>query len=344
MKLPPDKLAGQLSRSVSPVYIISGDEPLLIQEACDSIRSSLRNRGFTERQVYHIEGSFDWEQILFSANSMSLFADKKLLELRMPNGKPGANGSKVLMSYVENLVEENVLLLITDRLDAGTQRAKWFKVLESAGVFVQVWPIEIDQLPGWIQQRMARVGLSAERDAAQLLADKVEGNLLAAVQEIELLGVVCTDGRVTLEQVVEGVSDSARYSVFSLIDAALSGNSGRTVTMVQGLRSEGTEVLQILGLLARELRILGSMAGKVTAGQTMNRVMTAQHIWQKRKNAVEAVLIRHTAGAFEAMLGRVSLIDQMVKGLGMGDPWDELSALLLKLAGSQLATDRVIVG
>lgn len=342
MKLRPEKLADQISRSVSPVYVVSGDEPLLILEACDSIRSSLRKQGFTERQVYHIEASFDWDQVLFSANSMSLFADKKLLELRMPNGKPGTKGSKALLSYVENITEENVLLLITDRLDTKIQQAKWFKALESAGVFVQVWPIEISQLPGWIQQRMARVGLSVERDAAQLLADKVEGNLLAAVQEIELLGVVCKDGNVTLEQVVEAVSDSARYNVFSLLDAALSGNSGRTVTMLQGLRSEGTEVLPILGLLARELRNLGSMAGKVAGGQTVVTVMTAQHVWQKRKKAVEAALARHAAGTFEAMLGRVSLIDQMVKGLGTGDPWDELSALLLKLAGSQLATTRVV--
>jgi DNA polymerase-3 subunit delta len=340
VKVYPNKLADQLSRSVSPIYIISGDEPLLIQEVCDSIRSSLRKQGFGERQVYHIDASFDWEQILFSANSMSLFADKKILELRMPGGKPGVTGAKVLTSYAESLTDENVLLIITDRLDAATQRAKWFKVLESAGVFVQVWPIEINQLPGWIQQRMARVGLSAESDAAQLLADKVEGNLLAAVQEIELLSVVCTDGRVTLEQVVEGVSDSARYSVFSLLDAALSGDSRRTITMLRGLRSEGLELLPIIGLLARELRILAGMAEKVAAGRNVNTVISAERVWQKRKNTVQAALTRHSAGAFEIMLARTGVIDQLVKGRGTGDPWDELAALLLKLAGSQLVTDR----
>ena len=339
MKVYPDKLAAQLARSVSPIYIVSGDEPLLIQEACDTIRSSLRKQGFSEREVYHIDASFDWEQVLFGANSMSLFADKKILELRMPGGKPGVVGAKALTSYMENLSEENVLLLITDRLDASTQRAKWFKAMESEGAFVQVWPIEIDKLPGWIQQRMRRVGLTADRDAAQLLADKVEGNLLAAVQEIELLGVVCTEGKVTLEQVFEGVSDSARYSVFSLIDAALSGESRRTVAMVHGLRSEGTAVLQILGLLAKELRTLGGMAGKLKDGQTVNSVVAAAHVWPKRRKAVEAALKRHTAAAFEMMLGRVSLIDQLVKGLGTGEPWDELAALLLVLAGAQLVTD-----
>jgi DNA polymerase-3 subunit delta len=340
VKVYPDKLEAQLSRSVSPIYIVSGDEPLLIQEACDIIRSSLRKQGFGERQVYHIDASFDWDQVLFNANSMSLFADKKLLELRMPGGKPGVAGAKALTSYAGNLSEENVLLLVTDRLDPKTQQAKWFKVLESAGTFVQVWPIDINQLPNWIQDRMSRVGLSAERDAAQLLADRVEGNLLAAVQEIELLRVVCTDGRVTLQQVIEGVSDSARYSVFSMLDAALSGNSRRTITMLRGLRSEGFEMLPILGALARELRILGGMAGKVRTGQTVNSVVTAARVWQQRRKAVEAALNRHTADALETMLARVSRIDQLVKGLGIGAPWDELEALLLILAGARLVTDK----
>lgn len=340
MKVYPDKLAAQLSRSVSPIYIVSGDEPLLIQEACDNIRSSLRKQGFDERQVYHVDASFDWEQVLFNANSMSLFADKKILELRLPGGKPGTAGAKVLTSYTENLSKENVLLIITGRLDQQAQRAKWFKLLESSGVFVQVWPIEPNDLPRWIQGRMARAGLSADRDTAQLLADRVEGNLLAAVQEIELLRMVCSDGRVTLEQVVEGVSDSARYNAFSLIDTALSGDSRRTVTMVRGLRNEGIEILSILGLLARELRTLGDIAGKVGTGQSVNSAFTAARVWQKRRKAVEAAVYRHTASSFETMLGRVSQIDQLVKGIGMGDPWDELTALLLVLAGSRLVTER----
>ncbi len=333
MKVYPEKLAQQLAQSIKPVYIVSGDEPLLIQEACDIIRSSLRKQGFSERQVYHVEGTFDWEQVLFSANSMSLFADKKLLELRMPTGKPGVTGAKALITYRESRLADNVLLLITGRLDANTQRSKWFKALESAGVFVQVWPIDIGELPGWIRQRMAQAGLTADREVIQILADKVEGNLLAAVQEIELLRVICQDSKVTLEQVVEGVSDSSRYSVFALIDEALSGNSRRTLGMVKGLRSEGTEVLQIIGLLARELRTLGSMAGEMSPRQSAAAVIAAHHVWPKRKKVVSAALARHTADAIETMLGRIALIDQMVKGLGVGDPWEELTVLLLQLAG-----------
>lgn len=336
MKVYPEKLNAHLSGDISPVYIISGDDPLLVQETCDELRAGLRKKGFTERLVYHVDATFKWESVLFDANSMSLFAEKKLLELRMPTGKPGDKGAKALRSYAENLQEDNVLLLITDKLDATTQRSKWFSALEKIGVSCQVWPIDIQQLPGWIRKRAVAAGLSMEMETASVLSDKVEGNLLAAVQEIELLRLASSDGKITLEQVFEDVSDSTRYNVFSLLDTALSGDKKRTVLMVKGLRNEGVAILQILGLLARELRTLSSMAHKKTAGSSIDAVMNAQRVWQKRKKIVGYALAHHTANDFEQMIVQAGSIDQMVKGLKPGEPWDHLAALLINLSGAKL--------
>jgi DNA polymerase-3 subunit delta len=338
LKVYPEKLAAQLENSISPIYVISGDEPLLVQESADLVRSGLRKQGYTERSVHHIEGSFNWETVLFDANSMSLFSDKKLLELRLPTGKPGDKGGKMLRSYAENPPEDNILLLITGKLDASTQRSRWFSTLEKTGVSVQIWPIEPAQLPVWIQRRAGSVGLALDADSAQALADKVEGNLLAAVQEIELLRLIAGDGSVTLEQVIEGVSDSTRYNVFSLLDTALSGNRKKTIQMVQGLQTEGAEILPLLGLLARELRALLSMAGKVRAGARVDAVMSAQRVWQKRKKVVGYALSNHSVIEFEQMLVQAGKVDQMVKGLQPGEPWDELASLVIRLSGVSLST------
>lgn len=338
MKVYPEKLAAQLSRSISPVYVISGDEPLLVQESCDLLRAALRKNGYTERSIHHVDASFNWEALLFDANSMSLFADKKLLELRMPTGKPGDKGGKVLRSYAENPPEDNVLLLITDKLDGGTLRSKWFTALDKSGVSIQIWPIEAQQLPAWIQDRARKVGLGLEGGAAQVLSDKVEGNLLAAVQEIELLRLICSEGKVTVDQVIEGVSDNTRYNIFSLLDVALAGNRKKTVQMVQGLRSEGTEILHILGLVARELRALTSMAGKTASGQSIDAAMNGARVWQKRKRVVGYALNHHSLQQFEKMLIQAGKIDQMVKGLQTGNPWDELASLMINLSGIKLST------
>ncbi len=337
MKIPPEKLVSQLSRSVSPIYIVSGDEPLLVQETCDSLRAVLREKGYTERQLYHVDGNFKWETLLFDANSMSLFADMKLLELRMPTGKPGDKGA-ALLTYAENPSEENVLLLVTERLDAATQRSKWYTALEKIGVAVQIWPIDAPALPGWIRRRAQQVGLNLDAESAQALADKVEGNLLAASQEIDLLRLACKEGKPTLEQVVAGVSDSTRYSIFSLIDEALAGHTRKTVLMAQGLRTEGAEPLQILALLVKELRAGASMAGMIRTGTPIDAAMNNLRVWQKRKPLIRKALGRHSLTEFQQMIVQAGRVDQMVKGLQLGDPWDELTTLFINLSGAKLST------
>ncbi|MCB1691283.1 MAG: DNA polymerase III subunit delta [Pseudomonadales bacterium] len=341
MKVYADKLKAELSRRIAPVYIVSGDEPLLVQEVADEIRATLRAQGFSERDLFHAERGFDWEEVLFSANSMSLFAEQKILEIRLPGGKPGDKGAAALASYAEALSEGTVMLLILPRLDARSQSAAWFKALEGIGVFVQVWPIDIGEMPRWVTARMRRAGLSATPEAVGALVDRVEGNLLAAIQEIERLALVAVNGKVGIEEVVEGVSDSSRYDVFGLIDAALSQDASRTVKICEGLRLEGVELLPTISLVAREIRNLSQMARAVENGKSPDAAMQQYKIWAKRKGPVGKCLRRHKSGDFLSYARRLSAVDRAVKGMGHEEPWVLFTDVMVALAGRTAIEDRV---
>jgi len=334
MKVYVEKLAAELSKKKQTIYIVSGDEHLLVQESCDLIRSQLRKDGFSERELFHVEGSFDWEEVLFSANSMSLFAEKKLIELRIPNGKPGDKGAKAIQSYLEHMADDTVLLFILPKLDAATQRSKWFKALEAKAAFVQIWPVEVGKLPAWISARFRKVGLTPTPDAVGALIDRVEGNLLAASQEIERLSLTTGSGEISLEQVVDGVSDNTRFDVFGLIDAAVGQKPDRALKIVRGLRSEGSEMLAITGLLARELRSLVNMSAAVRGGQSIDSVLNGYKVWAKRKPIVGQCLKQQSPSRIQSCLRRVANIDRFVKGAATGEPWDELERLVLTLSKS----------
>lgn len=333
MKVYPEKLKAFIKKAPGNIYIVSGDDPLLVQESSDLIRRELKSAGYTERELYHVTANFDWEQILLSANSLSLFADKKLIEIRMPGGRPGDKGAKALTQFSASSPEDVVLLLITARLDANIQKTKWFKTLEKNAAWVNLWPIDAKNLPGWIAQRMKNAGLVAGKDVISLLCDKIEGNLLAAVQEIEKLKLTADNGRVDIKHIVEDVADSSHYDVFKLIDAACSGNARKTIKIVQGLKNEGVEILQLLGMVARETRNLGLMASKLNQGQDLNSVLRSQHVWQARKPLITRILRTHDYPTLARIHHRLSSVDRMVKGAESGNPWDELSSLLLHLSG-----------
>ncbi|MEX2488038.1 MAG: DNA polymerase III subunit delta, partial [Pseudomonadales bacterium] len=333
MKIYPDKLEAQLKKSVAPVYIVSGDEPLLVQESCDLIRSALKQSGYTERELFHIDANFDWDQVLFSANSMSLFADKKVIELRMPTGRPGDKGAVALKTYVDHPPDDTVMLVVTQRLDAAVQKTKWFKALEAMSVFVQVWPIDAKQMPRWIKERFNRAGLDISSEAVEMVVGRVEGNLLAAVQEIERLKLISESQRIEVDDVIESVADNSRYDVFSLIDTAESGDAARTHKIVQGLKSEGTEILYIVAMVSKELRNLEKMANMVARGQGVDTAIKSGGVWQKRKSLVAGSLKRHNLTACNEMQQKMGQIDKMVKGLLPGDPWTELVNVLMHLAG-----------
>jgi DNA polymerase-3 subunit delta len=336
MKVYPNKLQETFKKKLSRVYIVSGDEPLLVQESCDLVRRELAAQGFAERDLFHVETGFDWSSVLYSGNSMSLFAERKLIEVRLASGKPGDQGGKALTELVDQLSEDSVLLLVLPRLDASSQRTKWFKTLESQAVFVQIWPIDQKELPRWLEGRFRQAGLRVERDAIRLMAPRIEGNLLAAVQEIERLKLTITDREIVVADVEAGVADSARYDVFKLIDSALLGNAPRCVRMINGLRAEGAEPLFLVNMLSREIRNLETMKAAIAAGENQRDVFKKARVWDKRVPIVSKCLERHQVRELRSMQTALGCIDRTVKGIEIGDPWRLLDGVVLQLAGQKI--------
>ncbi|HEX7029840.1 MAG TPA: DNA polymerase III subunit delta [Gammaproteobacteria bacterium] len=334
MKLYPDKLAAHLARGpLAPVWLIAGDEPLQVGEAADAVRAAARREGYASREVFFVERGFDWQSLRAAGESLSLFAEKRLLELRLPNGKPGDNGAKVLTEFAARPPEDTVLLVVSGKVD---KKNKWVGALEKAGVLVEAWPIDAAALPRWIADRMAGAGLAADREAAQLLADRVEGNLLAAAQEIDKLALLVEGNRADADAVREAVADSARFDIFQLADAALAADAVRALRMLDALRAEGAEAVLVVWALAREIRMLAEMAFKVAGGQSPERVSAG--VWPKKRQPVVArALQRLPVKAWERLLLEVALIDRQVKGMRRGDAWRNIERLVAAMAGKPLA-------
>jgi DNA polymerase-3 subunit delta len=344
MKIKAEELARSLKAGNSNLVWLSGDEPLLMQEAADQARAHFRKQGFSERDIFSIDRNFDWQLFKQATGNLSLFSERKLLDLRL-SGKLEDDGKAALQEFIDDANPDFAVLLSGPRLEAATLKTKWFKALESGAVVVQIWPINKDGLPSWLEQRLLRAGIRAEPDALQLLIDRVEGNLLAAVQEIEKLKLLANseDGgsiRLDARTVMQVVADSSRYTAFQLVDAALSGDTVRVEKILQGLRAEDVFPLVILGAITRELRSLLPMLEKKEAGQGVNAILQSHHVWFNRKQAVGAALNRLRSADIWAMLDHSRLIDQSIKGLSAANPWDELSLLLLRLAGTRVASAR----
>lgn len=333
MKLRYEQLASHLQQGLQPVYLISGDEPLQVMEAADAIRARARELGFGEREVLHAEAGFDWNALTAASGSLSLFAEQRLLELRLPSGKPGKEGGAALSDYAADPPPDTVLLIICGKIDTASQKSKWYKALEAAGVTLQVWPVEPGALPGWVLNRMRSCGMQPTPEAAQILAERVEGNLLAAAQEVEKLRLLFGEGPIDVLQVEEGVADSARYDIFELVDTALLGDAPRTTRVIEGLHAEGVEPILVLWALMREIRTLAQMAEELAQGRSIEAVLGQFRVWEKRKGPVRAGLKRHTLRRWLQLLRRAGRIDRMIKGIEPGNPWDELLQLALLMAG-----------
>lgn len=334
MKLSLEKLDAQLAQGLAPIYFFSGEEPLQLGEAADAVRRAAREQGFTEREVLDAEKGFDWNSLLAAGNALSLFAERKLIDLRLPSGKPGKEGGAALVEYAERPPEDTVLLISSGKIDKRSQQAKWFKALDSVGVTLQVWPVETRDMPRWLGRRMQSRGLQADPAAVAMVAERVEGNLLAAAQEVEKLLLLYGEGSLSAEQVEAAVSDSARFDVFNLVDVALLGDIPRLIRMLEGLRGEGVEPILMLWALSREIRSLAEMAARMEQGQAPDRVMG--QVWAKRKPAVQAGLRRHNSVRWQQMLRRAARLDRVVKGAAAGNAWDELLQLSLLMAGKRL--------
>ena len=340
MKLNPAQLGKHLQADLAPVYVVSGDEPLLCQEAEDAIRAACRQQGFSERTVFHAEASFDWGLLYEAAASLSLFAEKRLIELRIANGKPGDKGTAAILEYLERPPQDTVLLISLPKLDGSTQKTKWAKALIDGphSQFLQIWPIEVAQLPNWIRQRLSQAGLAASQEAVELIAARVEGNLLAAAQEIEKLKLLAEGNQIDASTVQAAVADSARYDVFGLVDAILNGEAAHALRMLEGLRGEGVEPLFIVVMLARELRQLAGLALQFSQGVPLEKAFASARppVWDKRRPLYSRALQRHTAARWNQLLIDAQRIDAQVKGQAAGDAWSSLARLALLMAGQRL--------
>ncbi len=337
MQIRPEQLAAQLKKNLAPIYLLSSDEPFLLQEAADTVRDAAREQGFVERQLLQADQKFDWHTLLLETQNPSLFAEKKLLELRLPNAKPGDKGSKALQEYANNAPPDIILLLVFGKLDASAMRSKWLKALESKACICRLWPIDAKQLPGWINQRLQQRGVTADRDAVLLLAEKVEGNLLAAAQEVDKL-VLSTSGKhLDVDSVRQAIGDSARYSVFNLLDACLQGNAADAQRMLSGLRGEGVDTLALLWVFAKEIRLLLALHYAMQDGISAQQAMQNMKVWKNRMSLVNRALQHSTPSQLEELLLLAGAIDQASKGMRKANAWDELASLCASLSGQTLS-------
>lgn len=336
MKLSADRLPGHLKSSLSGVYLVTGDEPLLVNEAADLIRRRAREEGFDERERHVAGPGFDWDGLFASTANLSLFASRKLIELRLPSGKPGVKGSKTIIDFMADLSSDVCLVIFAPKLPWGQKAVKWMKAVEAAGVVVQVWSVDTHRLPDWVEQRLRARGLTPVGDAVQILCDRVQGNLLAADQEIEKLLLSRGEGQVDGQAVASSVADSARFDVFALADSTLLGDTARAVRILDGLRSEGVAQTLILWALVRDVRLLCTVLNAVENGKSLENAMSAARVWSNRTTIVAraARRVRRSAQAYR-LLDLCGQCEAVTKGrYGKADPWERLTTLVLALSGT----------
>ena len=341
MQVRADQLAAQLKRGLRPIYTVWGDEPLLAQEACDAVRAAARAFGCTERQVHTVAGAhFDWSGLIGASQAMSLFSDKQLIEIRIPSGKPGKDGSEAIQRYCQSLSDDVVTLVQLPRLDRTQQSSAWFTALDGAGLMVRVDPIDRKALPQWIAQRLASQGQrvqdgEAGQHALAFFADRVEGNLLAAHQEVQKLGLLHPSGELTQAQIEAAVLNVARYDVFKLGVAVLSGQVARALRMLDGLQAEGEAAVLVHWTLAEDIRALKRVQDAVAAGKPLPMALREARVWGDKERLFERVVPRLSLAAVADLLQAAQVCDGLVKGLRHpgwpAEPWDGLRRLVLLL-------------
>lgn len=341
MQLRADQLSAHLAKGgLRPVYTLWGDEPLLAQEAADALRAAARAQGYGDRQVFTVSGAhFDWSPVLGATQSMGLFCERQLIEIRIPSGKPGKDGSAALQQLAQSLSDDSLLLIVhLPRLDRQQQQSAWFTALEQAGMAVRIDPIDRSQLPRWISQRLSAQGQRLSNDEAgqqalAFFADRVEGNLLAAHQELQKLALLYPQGELSFEQIQAAVLDVARYDVFQLGAAVLSGQADRALRMLDGLRAEGEAAVLVHWTLAEDIRQLKKARDAMDAGKPLPMALREARVWGDKERAFERLLPQLSAALLARLVAAASTCDGLIKGLKHPDwpedPWEGLRRLVL---------------
>lgn len=355
MKLNAQQLAAHLSKNLAPIYIVSGDEPLLTQEALDLIRDAAIRAGFSERVRISVESGTDWGNLFYAhAQSFSLFSAKRILELDLTTVKLNAAASKILQEYAQKPPEDALLLIRANKLDSKTEQSQWYKALDKNSVIIPIWPIPIEQLPAWITQRAKKINLNITKGAAELLAELVEGNLLAAAQELEKLSLLQpgsaqasvteshtlaqntqgklanSSGMIDQQTIENAIIDNAHFDIFTLVDSALAGNCQRSLRILDNLAAEDVEPTLILWAFAREIRTLADMAKQIQQGISLASLFPKYRIWEKRQSPVRAFLQRHKLESCWKLQAHAANIDRIIKGAEIGNVWDALRQFILE--------------
>ena len=335
MKAYLNQLPSLVSQKKARLFILSGDEPFLIQEASQLLRNILSNEGFSGRELFMIDGSFDWDSILFENNSLSLFAERKLIEIRVSSKTPGDKGAKALQGLFNNSDENTAVIVTFPKLEARVLKTKWFKEIETLSTFVQIWPVSEKELPKWIAKRIKLAGLDATADAIAELSKLIEGNLLAASQEIERLKLTVDNREITSDDIKESVSDNSRFDIFKLVDTVMKGDVSRSLRILEALRAEGAEPLFICNMLSRELKVLESIKFETSHGKNLSKAIRDAGVWDTRKHLVLNAVDRLELHSIGKMLLVTGDIDRVVKGEQIGDPWTSIQDIVLAFSGTK---------
>ena len=338
MELTPERLVAQLGQApLRPAYLIAGPETLRVLEAADAVRMRAREQGYAEREVFEPEGrDIDWSALEATLRAPSLFAARRVIEIRLPTTKPGKDGAKVITEFCD-APPDDILLLVTGGEWSRQHGGKWSEAIARVGLVAVAWGVKPHEMPEWIERRLRSRGVSADRDAVQRLADRVEGNLLAAAQEIDKLALLAEGDTLDVARMEDLVADAARFDVFRLVDAALSGQAAQAVRMLAGLRAEGEAVPALMGMVVMELQRAAALARAQARGANMAAEFRAQRVWDSKQAVYMRALQRHPAPRWEQFLAAAGRIDRIAKGRAPGDPWQALERLLVAVAEPRAA-------
>ncbi len=325
------QLPALLSRSLEPVYLVAGAEELLVQECRDQIIEAARKQGFVERDVYDVGGKFDWDSIAADSAAPSLFSSQKIVDIRLPAGKPGRDGAKVLVKMANSPDPDHLLLVSCGQWSTASRKTKWAGTLAQHGMLVEIWPVKPNELPNWIRNRMLKAGLEPDPDAVVLLADLVEGNLLAAQQEIDKLLLLDQGSKVTAQLIHRSVANSARFDSFRLVECSLLGRLDECLRVASGLQRMNTPIQPVVGALYRELSLAATVRAAIRSGENESSVFRKLNVWSSRQGPMKAAIRRLSAYKLDDSFRSLALIDRQSKGRATGDPWQTLDRLLWHL-------------
>lgn len=344
MKLSVDRLNQNLGRQLFPIYLVHGDEPLQRGEAVDAVRMAAKNAGYSEREVFDVESGFQWDNFTQSCDSLPLFAEKRILDLKVLSGSVGKAGGKALLNYAQRPAEDIVLLINSGKLSASAQKSAWFKAIDKVGVTIQVWPLTGARLLQWVGARSKAKGLAISREGLTVLTERVEGNMLAAAQEIDKLFMVNGAGKIDEDRIYNSVADSARFDVFALVDGALRGDAKRAYRILESIQREGVALPIILWALIREIRLLHQIDFEAQHGGNVERILRDKKVWEKRKPLLRGALKRNDHNKLKNLLRFGARLDRVIKGRESGDAWEMMLFLCMSLAGVEsIEMDRIRV-